>query len=546
MKRTIFAHLNKNQNHMFKNYNLIFFLLVLVQTLQGQTLQEGLKQLENENYTAALNTFTSLNATNPKNPIFAYYIGEVHYALENYEAARTSYSIGLNVSSNCDECRVGLAKLDLDNGKFLEAKKNFDSALKGNSKNHALIALVGDAYLYSKKPNVDEALALLTKARDLDPKVAKYWAHLGDAQVLKGDFGSAMTAYETAVEKNKNEPETYVKMAKIWSSSKKYDLATEKLESAIAIAPDYALAYKDLYELYIKSKNYTKVIPVLQKYVALAGSDISAKVRLVKFLCFQAKDYERAIEEGKQIIASNPDQYTIYRWLAWSYGELNKYQESFDQSNLLFSEIAKDTTRKTFSSDYEYLAKAAAKLGKMDIAEKNYTKILETEPSRSSEIYGMLAKTFYDSKDSNKYEKALEWYTKKQNLQALNNTDQYYLGLCLYYLGYYSRADSSFAKVVELTPNYAQGWLMRARCNNSLDPDNVQFLSKPFYEKYIEIASIDKEKNKKNLIESYNYLAYYYIQQNDLIQGKSFYEKIIELDATNEDALDKLKILNQK
>jgi tetratricopeptide (TPR) repeat protein len=153
-----------------------------------------------------------------------------------------------------------------------------------------LIALVGDAYLYSKKPNVEEALALLTKARDLDPKVAKYWAHLGDAQVLKGDFGSAMTAYETAVEKNKNEPETYVKMAKIWSSSKKYDLATEKLESAIAIAPDYALAYKDLYELYIKSKNYTKVIPVLQKYVALAGSDISAKVRLVKFLCFQAKE----------------------------------------------------------------------------------------------------------------------------------------------------------------------------------------------------------------------------------------------------------------
>ena len=58
MKRTIFAHLNKNQNHMFKNYNLIFFLLVLVQTLQGQTLQEGLKQLENENYTAALNTFS--------------------------------------------------------------------------------------------------------------------------------------------------------------------------------------------------------------------------------------------------------------------------------------------------------------------------------------------------------------------------------------------------------------------------------------------------------------------------------------------------------
>lgn len=66
----------------------------------------------------------------------------------------------------------------------------------------------------------DEALEYLTKARDLDPKIARYWIHLGDAQLAKSDLGAAMTSYETAVEKDKSNPETYVKMARIWSASK--------------------------------------------------------------------------------------------------------------------------------------------------------------------------------------------------------------------------------------------------------------------------------------------------------------------------------------
>ncbi|MBK6353333.1 MAG: tetratricopeptide repeat protein [Saprospiraceae bacterium] len=357
---------------MNKNRILILSILLFFNALisNSQSLQDGIKQLENENYSAALNTFTKLNVSDPKNPLYAYYIGEVHYALENYEAAKTAYQIGLNTSSKCDECRIGLGKLELDNARVSEARKLFDGALKGNNKNHQIIGLVGDAFLYSKKPMPDEALEYLTKARDLDPKIARYWIHLGDAQLAKSDLGAAMTSYETAVEKDKSNPETYVKMARIWSASKKYDLGIEKLEAAIVIKPDYAIAYKELYEQYIKNKNYSKVLPILEKYVSLSGDDVGAKVRLVKFLCFQAKDYERAIIEGNKIIATNPEQYTIYRWLAWSYSELDKAEESFIASEKLFSAVSEDTARKTFPSDYEYFAKASAKLKKMEIAEK--------------------------------------------------------------------------------------------------------------------------------------------------------------------------------
>ena len=68
---------------------------------------------------------------------------------------------------------------------------------------------------------------------------------------------------------------------------------------------------------------------------------------------------QRAIDEGKKILATNPEQYSVHRWLAWSYFESGKFQEAFDQSKLLFEAIEKEPTRKSYSSDYEYYAKAA-------------------------------------------------------------------------------------------------------------------------------------------------------------------------------------------
>ncbi|MCC6816452.1 MAG: tetratricopeptide repeat protein [Saprospiraceae bacterium] len=525
--------------------------------LDAQTLEEGIRQLENENYAAALNTFIKLNVSNPKNSIYAYYLGETHYAMENYKGAKDSYLAGLAANSKSDECKIGLGKLAIDEKNLPEAKKYFDSALRGNSKNHALIAMVGAAYLYNRNPQPKEALEYFTQARDLDPKIVKYWIYKGDAHVANNEPGSAMTAYETAVEKNRIEPETYVKMARIWNSSGKYDLAIEKLETAIKLNPNYAQAYKDLYESYIKSRKIDKVIPVLEKYTSLVGSDIGAKVRLVKFLCYQAKDYNKAIEVGNQIIGSNPEEYTIYRWLAWSYFETGEFEKSYKSNQLLLQSASKSTERKLYVSDYEYLAKSAfklfvldttkdpSKLNLLDTMEWSYNKLIELDSSRELEVYGVIAKAYYDAKI---YKKGEEWYIKKNNLKPLNSSELYYLGLCQFFDEAYSRADSSFAKLLELTPNYAQGWIYRAKCNANLDPENVNFLAKPYFEKYIEIASADTKQASvvRNLILSHRYMAYYNVQNNNNELAKMHYSKILELDPTNLEASDNLKLLGNK
>lgn len=66
MKTFNFASFKINQ--MNKNRILILSILLFFNALisNSQSLQDGIKQLENENYSAALNTFTKLNVSDPK------------------------------------------------------------------------------------------------------------------------------------------------------------------------------------------------------------------------------------------------------------------------------------------------------------------------------------------------------------------------------------------------------------------------------------------------------------------------------------------------
>lgn len=522
----------------------VLFACATVPRAQVPPLQEGIKQLQNENYGAALTTFNAIAKNDPKNGTIYYYIGEVSYQTDAPAEAEKAYKKGLTINPQCAECKVGLGKLMLDQGKTTEADEYFESASRLDKKNPEIFAMIGEAYLYNKKPNGNKAVANLLMARDMNPKVARYWAHLGDAYKLTGDNGEAMTNYERAVELDPATTSAYISMARIWAAAKQNDLAIEKLKEAIKLAPDDAAPYKDLIELYIRTGQYDKVTPLLDKYVSLTGDDIDAKVRFIKFLTFQAKDYDRAIQEGEKLLGTNPDQYTIHRWLAWAYGEKGDYQHSYDHSTMLFDELGKKDDRAAFPSDYDYYAKAALKLGKIDDAAHVYRKYLELDPSRSQEINGMLAKAYFDIKN---YPQAIKYYLIKGAEKPLSVADNYYLGLAYYYNDEDLKADSVFVKVLEVTPDYAPGWMMRARIGNRLDTAEAKlYLPMVPYENYVKYASGDKEKNKKNLLESYKYLAWYWVQNDDNAKAKSYFEEILLLDPANQEAIDNLKLLKEQ
>lgn len=516
---------------MKKLCSLIWITLSLIAylpQLNAQTIKNGILFLEQENYTEARKVFNQLASQN--NPDAYFYLGELAYLDEKPDSAKYFYNKGITANTKSAINYIGLGKLSLDKKNNSEAKKNFDQAIKySKSKDANIFYLIGKACVDAENRDLDQAITNLSKARDMDPKQSDYWSVLGDAYYFKLDGGNAMTSYETAINKDKNNPKNYMKRAKLWRSAKRYDEAAKALEECITMDSKYAPAYKDLIELYSYLGKYDKMTALLKQYTELVGDDVDARIRYVKFLCYQAKDYPTAISEAQKVVAAQPNNYVIYRWLGWAHYEKGNYQDAKNSMDKFF-ELVGDN--KVYASDYEYLAKAANKLGDKQSAIKQYLKIVELDSTKTAYI-DTIAKTYYEDK---KYAEASNMYKMKSQKTKASSQDYYYWGMCQYNLKNYTRADSIFTRLTEVSPNWLPGFSWRARCNEQIDTDGKLGLSQPHYAKVIQLGTSDAaniSKYKKNLIDAYNYLGYYFYLKKDFSNAIANYTKTIELDPSN-------------
>jgi tetratricopeptide (TPR) repeat protein len=100
----------------------------------------------------------------------------------------------------------------------------------------------------------------------------------------------------------------------------------------------------------------------------------------------------------------------------------------------------------------------------------------------------------------------------------------------------YQKADSVFAELVKRIPDNYLGYFWRARVNALIDPETTQGLAKPYYEQTVAILEKSDNKNngnKRELIESYQYLGYYYYLKEDFPNSKLYWNKILEIDPSH-------------
>ena len=72
--------------------------------------------------------------------------------------------------------------------------------------------------------------------------------------------------------------------------------------------------------------------------------------------------------------------------------------------------------------------------------------------------------------------------------------------------------------------------------------------AKPFYEKYIELATADSanfSRYKQDLIEAYRYLAYYYFVKKDCPQSIACWKKVLEFVPEDKQAKDSIKQIRE-
>lgn len=526
-------------------FSWVAVLFMMVNVLVAQSdLTPGIKMIANENFGDATAFFEKVMHAEPKNGLPLYYLGKIKYELEEYDAAEALFDQAVTTDKKCVLCSIGQAQMWMETGKKMEADKAFTYIALKNKKSATVYAAIGDAYLYSRTPNYAKAIEYLGQSRDMDPNVGSTWAHLGDAYTKDNQAGNAMNSYETAVRKDNSNVEAYISMARIWSATKNKDQAIENLETAIQLSPEFAPAYKALYETYMRFGEDKKVLPVLEKYVSLAGTDELAKIRLIRFMLTEARDYDRVIENALELKKTSTD-YTLDRWLAYAYAEQEKFEEADAFFKLLDANLEK-VDEDPYDADHYYKGKVAMGLEDYDRALSFYHKLWDKNPEGRAEVLGNLAKKFYDNKD---YDNAIRFYNEKKMYADLEVSEQYLYAGSYYAKKDYEKSEVEFRKLVEMSPNYAIGWYNIARCVEKSDPDHQTYPAMDDYKKFIEVTSglsdQEREYYKSFLVDAYMYLGYGYVNNEDNKSAKAAFEQVLVIKPEHEKAKEYVELLSK-
>lgn len=493
------------------------------------------------------------------NPEYQYYLGLGYIVTGDLDKALSIFEKGIADDKRNPLFVAGKGHVKLLQKKTAEGKALLVEAADMNRRKTAeQMKAIGRAYLADSKFLLD-AIAALEAAKSIDGGDPVTHVLLGDAYLLQNDGGQSVSSYERAVSADPNWAKPLYKIAKVFQRSKNDDIVMDRLTKAVTVDPEYAPAWRELGEMYYMQKQPEKAVDAYEKYLAITETPGDARYQL-GFFYMMAKNYEKAAQIFGQVLNDKNATPTALKFYAFALMVQNKDEEA---KKILDDFFQKADPKDIKASDYASYGKLLLKLGsKYDengdkkmatkhdsLANVAFRKGIAMDTAfQNVEMWELHAKTFYQRK---KYDSAAiaykELIAKKDAAEMSPSAyDVFYLGHTNYLNGDYVKADSAFTKLTELQPNSTLGYLYAAKSRAQYDSTGALGVAVPMYEKFIEIALEDPEKNKKELIDAYDYLGQYALhKENDLVAATSYFKKILELDPNNERANDFLDAVKQ-
>ena len=514
-----------------KSRLLVGLLLVASSTMVAQTLNDAIKLTTNEHFESADAAYKALIQTQPNSGDYYFYYGENYFKNDNLEMANKMYQKGADLNPTNPLPYVGLGKVQWYKNQTTEAKANFFKATTlGAEKNATVFMKIAEAYIAAPTKNLTDAFILLAKATKLEPKNPEGFILNGDAFLEQNNGTKAVENYEKAGTLDPKSPRALLKQGQVWNRAKNYQLAIDTYKKAKLIDSTFAPAYREIAEIYHRAGQDKVAYAQMKRYIQL-NNDCSAKARSAGF-ALESKFYKECVADAKEAQVCDPNNVYLNRYLAYAQFETADYPAGLENSNMFFSKAPAD---KIIGMDYEYRGKLLAKTGKDSLAIFDYKKALEMQPEKI-ELNGDIANAYIKMK---KYPEAIAAYKVKMEKGKPNANDHFGLMRAYYFSKDFVNADSSAAQIIKAQPELPLGYLWRGKINVQVDVNNAKWLAKPFYETYLtKIKPEDAEKNKKDLIDVYNYLAAYYADpaRKDCPNVKLYMQKILELDPANAQA----------
>ena len=516
---------------------LLISSLFVSSSLFSQTLADAVKQTTNEQFAKAEATFKTLLLAQPNSGEIYFYYGENYFKNENIEMANATYQKGVDLNATNPLPYVGLGKVQWHQGKLTEAKANFYKATTlAAGKNATVLTKIAEEYIHEENKDFIEANKLLDLAQKLEPKNPEVLLLRGDAVLEQSNDGSkAIANYEAAAKLDPKSVTALLRIGQLWNRSKNYNAALDSYKKASLIDSSYAPAYREMAEIYARAGQFNNAVAKYKRYLAI-NNDCDANARYAGFL-LEAKHYTESIEATKEALKCDPNNVYLCRYMAYACYESAPpdYVSGLEYSQKFFEKANADV--KIIPKDYEYQAKLLSKNDKdtisLQLAIVAFNKALELQPDKV-ELNGDIAAIYIKMK---KWAEAISYYNKKIAANKANVNDYFGLGRAYYFSKDFVNADSAISQMIKLQPDLSYGYLWKAKVSVQQDLQNEKWLAKPYYEQYIAKVKVeDNDKNKKDLVDAYNYLAAYYAGKKDCPNVKLCMQKVLELDPNNAQA----------
>jgi len=534
----------------------------------GQDVEAAKKIIDAEQYEKAKSMLRGILQAKPSSGKATFLLGTIYLKQNSEDSAKIYFDKGLAAADEARFNSIGLGQLDLNNGNASGAKAKFDGVTNSlKKKDFEELVYIAQAYINAEKPDYKAAIALMEKAKTINPKSAEIFLTLGDAYYGDKSQNEAYSAYRTAYTLDPSMIRAKMQLGVLLKGAKAYTEAIKAYDEVAKLNPNYGPVYREFAETYYywannQPKTYTenigKALSNYEKYMSLTDYSLSSRMRHADFLIL-AKDY-KALEveanEMKKLDKVNP---RILRYLGYaSYENGNN-----DGAISSLTEFIAKGSNKIIGGDYYYLGlaqiKKAANLDTKVVDEalktsgiENLKKGIEMSAALVNPL-NEIGKDYFSKKMYTVAQSIFEVaITNPESKNYLEDNVYFALSVITNNRGKDAAAldtaslekgSAAMDNVITASPNYQEAYLYKARINNTLSKDDVMSVN---YQKYVELVEAkgaeEVTKNKTKMTESFNNMASFYAVSNKQ-KAIELLNKKIAIDPTNAYALDALKTL---
>jgi len=206
--------------------------------------QKGLKELWQENWSAALTCFQKATEKNPQEADVWFYLGYCYDNLGRYQDAIETYKQSIRIKPDSAEAHNNLGVAYHSLGRYQDAVEAYKQAIR--IKPDLADAHYNLGVAYDRLGRYQDAIEVFKQAIRIKPDFAEAHCYLGNAYNRLGRYQDAIEAYKQAIRINPDYAEAHYNLGCAYFHLDRYPDAIEAFKQTIRIKPDYAEPHYNL------------------------------------------------------------------------------------------------------------------------------------------------------------------------------------------------------------------------------------------------------------------------------------------------------------